>query len=101
MISGRHKCIFLHPNKCGGKTIEKLVFDVGCEIGSSDHRFNNEYRETYGDEVVDSYFKFMFCRNPWDRMVSMYFKRVQLNNKKMPSFKTFLKNVDTNSCLKR
>ena len=28
MISDQYKCIFLHANKCGGKSIEKTVWGV-------------------------------------------------------------------------
>lgn len=81
MISHELRCIFLHPNKCGGKSIEKAIWNVTPKIGSADHRTPSQFIQEYGQEVWDSYFKFGFCRNPWDRMVSVYHGRKQILKK--------------------
>jgi len=46
-------------------------------------------RECIGDEVWQSYFKFAFDRNPWDRQVSFYHHRYR-NENVPPSFATFM-----------
>jgi hypothetical protein len=90
MIIDKYKTIFLHPNKCAGKSVEWILGGKKPEPGSSDHLILKGYRARYGDKV-DRYFKFMFCRNPWDRMVSIYFGRTQLYGIKEPPFKEFVK----------
>ena len=93
MISDKLKIIFLHPNKCGGKSIEKALWGVDPVPGSADHRTMSEYLEENRD-VYLSYYKFMFCRNPWDRLVSIYHGRRQILNKQMPTFEEFVVEVD-------
>ncbi len=48
-----------------------------------------EARARIGDKVWQSYFKFAFDRNPWDRQVSFYHHRYR-NEKEPPSFATFM-----------
>lgn len=86
MISKKRKLLFLHPNKTGGKSIEFAMFDKTPKNGSSDHRTLKMYQRKFGNEI-NSYFKFMFCRNPWDRLVSIYFAQSQILRK--PVEKTF------------
>jgi len=43
--------------------------------------------------VWQSYFKFAFDRNPWDRQVSFYHHRYR-NEKEPPSFATFMREDD-------
>jgi len=95
MISDELKCIFLHPNKCGGKSIESALWDVTPIPGSADHRTIVEYESLYPDKTRD-YFKFMFCRNPWDRLVSIYHGRKQILKVQMPSFNSFVRNFEPN-----
>jgi sulfotransferase famil protein len=69
MISDRHKFIFVHIQKTGGTSIEKVfepladLRDVPFKHASAAH-----YRESFPDQF-DSYFKFSFVRNPWDWLV--------------------------------
>ena len=65
MISHQYKCIFTHVNKCGGSTID-AVFN-----GKGGHKLALNYKRMY-PKKFDSYFKFSFVRNPWDKMVSFY-----------------------------
>ncbi|MCH2131817.1 MAG: sulfotransferase family protein [Pirellulaceae bacterium] len=94
MISNEHKCIFLHPNKCGGKSVEYLLWGVEPKSSSADHRFINEVYDEYGEENVSGYYKFMFCRNPWERLVSIYHGRKQILKQKLPSFEKFVLKAD-------
>lgn len=93
MISDIFKCIFLHPNKCGGKSVEHAIF--GVKAGSkADHRIKEDYIKEYGQEKWDSYYKFGFSRNPWDRCVSIYHGRKQIRRLPLPSFDEWIKQKD-------
>lgn len=82
MISHELKCIFLHPNKCGGKSIEKAIWNKEPQSNSADHRQASQYIQEYGQDIWNNYYKFGFSRNPWDRLVSIYHGRKQLVKKK-------------------
>ena len=93
MINHEDKLIFIHINKCGGSTIDTLL--------NRRHRGHNHvlyYKEKF-PKKFDSYFKFSFVRNPWDKMVSFYHFHVRrgwdLNwdwdKSHAPSFQDFIK----------
>jgi hypothetical protein len=69
--------VFLHPTKCGGKSIEQALFDRRPSNGSSDHSTAQEWIKR-GPTYFDTMFVFGWVRNPWDRLVSDFFwnKRV-------------------------
>jgi len=106
MISHKHKCIFIHPNRNGGKSIEKTLFETDPVFGSADHSTILQWKNKTTFDVFNSYFKFVFCRNPWDRLVSIYhytlenWKDLYPNHKKIPimfsSFETFVKSCKHN-----
>jgi hypothetical protein len=93
MISNELKLIFLHPNKCGGKSIEKALWGVEPVPGSADHRTMQMHLHEDKERAL-TYFKFMFCRNPWDRLVSIYHGRQQILKTKMPTFEKFIRIID-------
>ena len=72
MISHQHRFIFVHINKTGGTSIEK-VFDPLAD--QKDVRMKHspvgKYKKRFPDHF-DIYFKFSFVRNPWDWLVSRY-----------------------------
>jgi len=85
MISHKHKFIFIHIPKTGGTSIER-VLDTNIQLENPDlysghvegntlfddkHWTTIDYQQNF-PKLFDSYFKFMFIRNPWDRMVSQY-----------------------------
>ena len=69
------KIIFLHPNRCGGKSIEKIIFGREPKNGSADHSCPWHFVKKFGKDTWDTYYKFGFTRNPWDRVASLYFYR--------------------------
>ena len=106
MISIDHKAIFIHNPKVAGTSINNLLRKSGFKSrslhqskeGSNDNE-TGEWKIGAGRRIKrgfseiewNSYFKFAFVRNPWDRELSNYF----FNNKTfLPpedvSFKEFL-----------
>lgn len=93
MLDHGHKCIFIHVPKTAGQSIEKVFLSqLGIDWDDRSRlllRFNGrkdlgpprlahlracEYVR-YGNlqqDKFDSYFKFAFVWNPWDRLVSIY-----------------------------
>ena len=97
MISHKHKCIFVEVPKTGstsvrailGKAwkphlnlwqIKQLMEASWTEFGGRKNRIMaalylfvpEERRRETGRKQFESYFKFGFVRNPWDRVVSLY-----------------------------
>jgi hypothetical protein len=72
MISERHRFIFVHINKTGGTSIEK-VFEPTADARDVRHKHASlaDYRKEY-PRAFREYFKFAFVRNPWDWLVSRY-----------------------------
>ncbi|WP_339687003.1 sulfotransferase family 2 domain-containing protein [uncultured Nonlabens sp.] len=92
MISHQHKCIFIHIPKCAGTTIKYMLFPnekVDWQQADYDklhgwcpkrkffmqHATAQQLLETelISEDIWNSYYKFTFVRNPWDRAVSDYF----------------------------
>lgn len=110
IVSHTHRFIFLKSRKTGGTSVEAALSafcggdDVVARVGdlhwnrTSDgkpvHYARNHkgfrphepalsVREKFPKEVWDEYFKFSIARNPWDRMVSLFFWRTR-NPKRYP-----------------
>jgi len=64
-----YHCIFIHIPKCAGQSVRASLFE-NLQPG---HINAYTYQLIYPKQVFDSYFKFAFVRNPWDRLVSAYF----------------------------
>lgn len=71
MVSNEHKCIFIHPPRNGGTSIERSLFKCSRRA-RADHRNPKAILEELGDEKFNNYFKFGFARNTWDRLTSCY-----------------------------
>jgi hypothetical protein len=71
MISHKYKCIFVHIPRTAGTAIEKWICgdDWWYIEKETKHLLASQAKKIYR-EYWDSYFKFSFVRNPWDRMVS-------------------------------
>lgn len=63
-----NRCIYVHITKTAGTSVNAGLF--GTRTGS--HRKLAHYRAIFGVHDYDTYFKFAFVRNPWDRLVSAY-----------------------------
>lgn len=93
MISHQKKFIFIHVGKTGGNSCNLLLqkySDQQVVITKKEKKGRNavmildengknikhltalEYREKLGQEKFNSFYKFAFVRNPWDRMVSYF-----------------------------
>lgn len=63
-----HRCIFVHIPKAAGMSICRSLF--GNLAGG--HATLADYQTIFSRSEFDSYFKFSFVRNPWDRLLSAY-----------------------------
>ena len=93
MISHHHKCIFVHIPKTAGQSIERAFLEqIGLDWETRAPlllRYNDNARlgpprlahltaqqytlhKYIPDDMFNSYFKFAYVRNPWDRLVSFY-----------------------------
>lgn len=106
MISHANKCVFVHIPKSAGTSVIATLKDANDyenykalrqNFRPDDNKFTpppphlRAYDHvTYGlidEQAFNSYFKFAFVRNPWDRIVSEYKYR---RHPGMRSFKKFL-----------
>jgi len=114
MISHRHKCIFVQVPKTGSTSIRVLLgkpirphlnlWEIKTLMesywpvrGGRTNRIiecfylmlSRERRLEIGRQQFQSYFKFGFVRNPWDRVVSLYERREALELKAQMTFDQF------------
>ena len=108
MISHKHKFIFIHIPKCAGSSIRDFYFDrpnLNWKIPNYEllygwcpkrqiHLQHATTRQLLETELItqedwNSYFKFTFVRNPWDRAYSSYLW-VMKDRKISGSFKNFI-----------
>jgi len=115
VISHKHKCIFVEVPKTGstsvrailGKAwkphlnlwqIKQLMEMSWTEFGGRKNRIMaalylfvpEERRRETGRKQFESYFKFGFVRNPWDRVVSLYERTEALQLRNEMSFEQFV-----------
>jgi hypothetical protein len=76
VISHDLHCILVHIQKTGGNSIRHAL--GMALIDPHKHRSAFELRHIYGVDIWQSYFRFGFVRNPWDRLVS-WWEMIQRN----------------------
>jgi hypothetical protein len=91
MISHSHRCIFVHIPKCGGTSIEDIIWPAAKDRTEADlwMGFKSKYHNKYqtgglqhllaaqiqaevGKDVFQRYYKFAIIRNPWDKVISQF-----------------------------
>ena len=115
MISHKHKCIFVEVPKTGSTSIrailgkayiphlnlveiKTLMENSWTQFGGRTNRIRaalyqllpRERKIDIGRRQFESYFKFGFVRNPWDRVVSLYERTEPIQMKDKMSFDEFV-----------
>ena len=115
MISHRYKCIFVEVPKTGSTSVRHLLGKPIkphlnlCETkrlmesywvvrGGRKNRILEwlyltlpaERRKERGKQQFESYFKFGFVRNPWDRVVSLYERNEAAQMRQEMTFEKFV-----------
>lgn len=120
MINKKYKFLFIHNKKCAGRSIKEGLLEAykddlgsfleeGCkspflvnDIQSSNHWSLSQYKYYLKDDLKD-YFKFISVRNPWDKLVSLYYflKAVENYNKTFGIFCNERRNLLKNLTLEK
>jgi hypothetical protein len=119
MISHKYQCIFVHIPRCGGTSLEHIIwpgprresdlwmgfvdkYHNKYQTGGLQHLFARQILQEVGEQVFRKYFKFSFVRNPWDKAISQfsYIKRRDdlrdyIGLSENDSFKTYLGKIRT------
>jgi len=115
MISHTYKCIFVEVPKTGSSSIRAIIgnppvphlnicqikynlqhYWTGC--GGMNNRIlaslypllPEKWRSERGLNQFETYFKFGFVRNPWDRVVSLYLRKEGLQMRDQMTFEEFV-----------
>ena len=114
VISHKHKCIFVEVPKTGSTSVrtilgrpskphlslselKKMMENCWTRMGGEKRMsewlylpLSRERRREIGGKEFESYFKFGFVRNPWDRVVSLYERTEPLQMKDKMTFDEFV-----------
>jgi hypothetical protein len=106
VIFAAHACIFLHPGKTGGTSIERLldgeVLDpfvahpsrlFGWDASEGvylQHATAEATRARVGTTVFERYYKLSVVRNPFSRIVSVFHYQHQRHMRRFGSFEGFV-----------
>ena len=71
-VSDSRKVVFIHIQKTGGLTVDRLLNERIPDLHRVGARHGFASLGMDGLDNWDEYFKFAFVRNPWDRLVSWY-----------------------------
>jgi len=106
IVSHKHKFIFIHGHRTGGRSVTAAltkycgpddvitpVEGVPARNAAAFERHDSavKIRRFVGEEVWQTYFKFTFERNPWDKILSHYWDYVGRNTKRF--YKTTYKKL--------
>lgn len=72
MVNNEYKFIFLHVPRTGGTSIESLFQANAPQRKMKSKHTSARYYRRKEKTKWNTYFKFTFVRNPWDRIVSGY-----------------------------
>lgn len=112
MINHTLKCIFIEVPKTGSTSIRSIVGYSDKphmnikeikekfyeELSVKDTNFLTRYIHNKRNDVKwNSYFKFGFVRNPWDRIVSLYFRKEGIQMSDKMSFSEFVHWIENSS----
>jgi len=88
MISISNRFLFIHVRKTGGIAVKKALDKLSCRHYELDHLWSinclkpkllthhttlKQYNELLDESFLNSLFKFSIIRNPWERLISLYF----------------------------
>ncbi len=115
MISHQYKCIFIEVPKTGSTSIRSILGippNPHANIWQTKYELENYWthhggiknrllaslylllpvqkRKEIGARIFESYYKFGFVRNPWDRVVSLYERREGQQLREKMSFEEFV-----------
>jgi Sulfotransferase family len=115
MISHKYKCIFVEVPKTGSSSIREIlgyppkphlnIFQIQYNLELYWSRYGGvanrllasaylllpeKWRRRRGEKIFQSYFKFGFVRNPWDRAVSLYLRKEGLELRDKMTFEEFV-----------
>lgn len=106
MIFHALRAIHFHPGKTAGTSIEKMLLPGDRDAMVADRHimfgYDREYGiylqhascktmlEIIGDEIFSQYYKFSVVRNPYTRLLSVYYYGIKQHSKEFGSFKKFV-----------
>lgn len=92
VISEHYKFLFVHIGKTGGRSLSTALEEadpLAKNIRELNHGTFLEIRSHIGKEKWNSFFKFSFVRNPYDRTVSLYEFLKQYKSGQAPCYSAY------------
>ncbi len=123
MVSHKNKCIFIEVPKTASTSFREVLgfsvkphlnileskksiidnwpFEEGTGISGKFHKVNKlipiTIRKNIAEKMFNSYYKFGFVRNPWDRVASLYFRKEGIRMSGRMSFDEFVSWIQNSS----